>query len=165
MRQVLQKDITQDRQISASSRGRIETAEGHPMERSMTPDSYDMATQVGQSIAAAFLKLGSHSQEMAISFSADFSRLSCSFCVLLFLYSWQASAALSVLFWFPPFVFVRPGFVQHVCACLAFVVSGDKPNSLHSCHSKEVVRAKPSKASREGWLSWRSHKQWASFGR
>lgn len=45
--EVLQKDITQDRQISASSRGRIEMAESHPIERSMTPDSYDMATQVG----------------------------------------------------------------------------------------------------------------------
>lgn len=64
--EVLQKDITQDRQISASSQGRIEMSESHPIERSMTPDSYDMATQVGQSIAAAFLKLGSHSQEMAI---------------------------------------------------------------------------------------------------
>lgn len=40
------------------------------MERSMTPDSYTMATKVGQSIAAAFLKLGSHSQEIALSSSA-----------------------------------------------------------------------------------------------
>ena len=40
------------------------------VERSMTPDSYDMATKVGQSIAAAFLKLGSHSQEIALSSSA-----------------------------------------------------------------------------------------------
>lgn len=41
-------------------------AESHLIERSMTPDSYDVATQVGQSVAAAFMKLGSHSQEMAI---------------------------------------------------------------------------------------------------
>lgn len=64
--EVLQKDVPQDRQISASSRGRNEMAESHLIERSMTPDSYDVATQVGQSVAAAFMKLGSHSQEMAI---------------------------------------------------------------------------------------------------
>lgn len=40
------------------------------IQRSMTPDSYTMATKVGQSIAAAFLKLGSHSQEITLSSSA-----------------------------------------------------------------------------------------------
>ncbi len=75
--EVLQTGPSGARQVSSQSqRNRTpQRSEGIDVnvvhvERSMTPDSYDMATKVGQSIAAAFLKLGSHSQEIALSSSA-----------------------------------------------------------------------------------------------
>eukprot|EP00438_Fugacium_kawagutii_P028213 Skav200382 [mRNA] locus=scaffold2518:408064:410679:- [translate_table: standard] len=68
-----QSPATHDRQCSATSALSVTAQAPPPVRRTETPDSYENATKVGQSIAAAFLKLGSHSQEVYLGVQLEWT--------------------------------------------------------------------------------------------